>query len=124
MILLFGVIDAEGRLRNNDIYRKLILEMATDGRDFPWDERFGSFKAMLDVSANNLKIAFHIDRKALLAPLMKRAELVMADYEEWIASGGTSIVLSQTALEQHTDAGSAEPGSSLKAAGHTQQKPS
>jgi type I restriction enzyme R subunit len=118
LILLFGVIDAEGRLRNNDIYRKLILEMATDGRDFPWDERFGSFKAMLDVSANNLKIAFHPAARALLAPLMKRAELVMADYEEWITSGGTSIVLSQTALEQHADADSAESGSSLKEADH------
>ena len=35
-------------------------------------------------------------------PLMKRAELVMADYEEWITSGGTSIVLSPVALEQNT----------------------
>ena len=34
-------------------------------------------------------------------PLMKRAELVMADYEEWITSGGTSIVLSPVALEQN-----------------------
>ncbi|MFZ4625889.1 MAG: hypothetical protein ACOYNF_16845 [Rhodoferax sp.] len=55
---------------------------------------------------------------------MKRAELVMADYEEWITSGGTSIVLSQTALEQHADADSAEPGSSLKAAGHALPQPS
>jgi type I restriction enzyme R subunit len=38
-------------------------------------------------------------RKALLAPLMKRAELVMADDEEWITSGATSIVLSPPALE-------------------------
>jgi type I restriction enzyme R subunit len=110
LILLFGVIDAEGKSPqsgNNDIYRKLILEMATDGRDFPWDERFTSFKTLLDLSANNLKIAFHADRKALLVPLMKRAELVMADYEEWITSGGTSIVLSPTALEQSAGAESA-----------------
>lgn len=104
LMLLFGVIDAEGKQRNNDIYRKLILEMATEGKDFPWDERFTSFKTMLDVSATNLKIAFHPDRKALLVPLMKRAELVMADYEEWIVSGGTSIVLSPTALEEGADA--------------------
>ena len=107
LILLFGVVDAEGKSPergNNDIYRKLILEMATEGKDFPWDERFTSFKAMLDVSATNLKIAFHPDRKALLVPLMKRAELVMADYEEWIVSGGTSIVLSPTALEEGADA--------------------
>ena len=77
---------------------RLFLEMATEGKDFPWDERFTSFKTMLDMSANNLKIAFHKDRKALLVPLMKRAELVMADYEEWITSGGTSIVLSPTVL--------------------------
>lgn len=43
----------------------------------------------------------HADRKALLVPLMKRAELVMADYEAWITSGGTSIVLSPVALEQN-----------------------
>ena len=43
LILLFGVVDAEGQQRNNDIYRKQILEMATEGKDFPWDERFTSF---------------------------------------------------------------------------------
>ncbi len=59
---------------------------------------------MPDISANNLKIAFHADRKALLVPLMKRAELVMTDYEEWITSGGTSIVLSPVALEQQNAA--------------------
>ena len=32
---------------------------------------------------------------------MKRAELVMADYEEWITSGGTSIVLSPVSPEQN-----------------------
>jgi type I restriction enzyme R subunit len=110
LILLFGVVDAEGKQRNNDIYRKLILEMATEGKDFPWDERFTSFKTMLDLSANNLKIAFHTDRKALLVPLMKRAELVMADYEEWITSEGTSIVLSPTVLEQGARAASADSG--------------
>lgn len=110
LIMLFGVIDAEGRQRNNDIYRKLILEMFTEGKDFPWDERFTSFKTMLDISANHLKITFHPDRKALLAPLMKRAELVMADYEEWLVSGGTSIVLSPTALEQSAGADSVEQG--------------
>ena len=116
MILLFGVVDAEGKQRNNDIYRKLILEMATEGKDFPWDERFTSFKTMLDLSANNLKIAFHPDRKALLVPLIKRAELVMADYEEWITSGGTSIVLSPTALEESAGAGSSEKVGQLNAA--------
>ncbi len=42
--------------------------MATDGKDFTWDERFTSFKTLLDISANDLKIAFHSDRKALLVP--------------------------------------------------------
>ncbi len=100
LILLVGVIDVVGKGRNNDIYRKQILEMATEGKDFPWDERFTSFKTMLDMSATNPQIFINPDRKALLAPLLKRAELVMADYEEWITSGGTSIVLSPTALEQ------------------------
>ena len=104
LILLFGVIDVVGKGRNNDIYRKQILEMATEGKDFPWDERFTSFKTMLDMSATNPQIFINPDRKALLAPLLKRAELVMADYEEWITSGGTSIVLSPTALEQDSAA--------------------
>jgi len=65
------------------------------------------------MSANNLKIAFHTDRKALLVSLMKRAELVMADYEEWIVSGGTSIVLSATALEANAAVSSAEQGGQL-----------
>ena len=104
LILLFGVIDVVGKGRNNDIYRKQILEMATEGKDFPWDERFTSFKTMLDMSATNPQIFINPDRKALLAPLLKRAELVMADYEEWITSGGTSIALSPTALEQDSAA--------------------
>ena len=56
------------------------------------------------MSATNPQIFINPDRKALLAPLLKRAELVMADYEEWITSGGTSIVLSPTALEQDSAA--------------------
>ncbi|GEM_PF-5707030 len=56
-----------------------------------------SKKELLDTGATNLKIFAHPDRKALLLPLMKRAELVMADYEEWIGSDGTSITLGASA---------------------------
>nr|WP_269744899.1 DEAD/DEAH box helicase family protein [Aromatoleum toluclasticum] len=93
LIVLFRVIDSEGKRHNNDIHCKLVLAMTTEGKDFPWEERYESFKRLLDTAVSNLKIAFHPDRKALLVPLLKRAELVMADYEEWIVSGGTSIVL-------------------------------
>lgn len=93
LIVLFQVIDGEGKKRNNDIHRKMILAMANEGTDFPWEDRYAKFKELLDAGATNLKIFAHPDRKALLLPLMKRAELVMADYEEWIVSGGQSIVL-------------------------------
>ena len=93
LIVLFQVIDGEGKKRNNDIHRKMILAMASEGTDFPWEDRYAKFKELLDTGATNLKIFAHPDRKALLLPLMKRAELVMADYEEWIVSDGTSIVL-------------------------------
>lgn len=92
LIVLFQVIDGEGRKRNNDIHRKMVLAMANEGADFPWEDRYAKFKELLDAGALNLKIFAHPDRKALLPALMKRAELVMADYEEWIASGGTSII--------------------------------
>lgn len=92
LIVLFQVIDGEGKKRNNDIHRKMVLAMANEGADFPWEDRYAKFKELLDAGALNLKIFAHPDRKALLPPLMKRAELVMADYEEWVASGGTSIV--------------------------------
>ncbi|MGN2437938.1 type I restriction enzyme subunit R domain-containing protein [Pseudomonas syringae] len=93
LLALFQVIDAEGKKRNNDIHRKMILAMASDGADFPWEDRYSKFTELLDASATNLKIYVHPDRKALLLPLMKRSELIMADYEEWIASGGLSIIL-------------------------------
>jgi type I restriction enzyme R subunit len=93
--VLFQVIDSEGKRRNNDIHRKMILAMANEGADFPWEERYNKFKELLDGSALNIKIFAHPDRKALLPPLMKRAELVMADYDEWIVSGGESIVMDE-----------------------------
>ena len=103
LIVLFQVIDGEGKKRNNDIHRKMVLAMANEGADFPWEDRYAKFKELLDAGALNLKIFAHPDRKALLPPLMKRAELVMADYEEWIASDGTSITLGAPA-----DAGNVE----------------
>lgn len=81
LIALFQVIDTEGKRRNNDIHRKMVLAMASEGADFPWEDRYAKFRELLDFSALNLKIFAHPDRKALLSPLMKRAELVMADYE-------------------------------------------
>jgi type I restriction enzyme R subunit len=103
LIVLFQVIDGEGKKRNNDIHRKMVLAMANEGFDFPWEERYAKFKELLDAGALNLKIFAHADRKALLPPLMKRAELVMADYEEWIVSGGNSIVMEPT--NAHTEDG-------------------
>lgn len=97
LMVLFQVIDSAGKRRNNDIHRKMVLAMASEGVDFPWEDRFAKFKELLDSGATNLKIFAHPDRKALLLPLMKRSELVMADYEEWIVSDGTSIVLSPVA---------------------------
>ena len=97
LIVLFQVIDKEGERRNNDIHRKMILAMVNEGADFPWDERFTKFKSLLDTTATNLKILTHPDRKALLLPLLKRPELMMADYDEWVVSGGSSITLNPPA---------------------------
>jgi len=97
LMVLFQVFDSAGKRRNNDIHRKMVLAMASEGVDFPWEDRFAKFKELLHSGATNLKIFAHPDRKALLLPLMKRSELVMADYEEWIVSDGTSIVLSPVA---------------------------
>lgn len=92
---IFKAMDRAGKTRNQDIHRKMILAMATFGEDFPWEERFSKFKELLDVANVAPDIFTHPDRKAFMAPLMKRAELVMADYEEWIVSDGTSIVIVQ-----------------------------
>lgn len=94
LIALFQVLDIEGKRRNNDIHRKMVLAMANEGADYPWEDRYAKFRELLDAGAINLKIHTHPDRKALLNPLMKRAELVMADYEEWVVSGGQSIAMS------------------------------
>ena len=90
---LFMAMDSTGKSRNNDIHRKMILAMAKEGADFPWEERFEKFKELLDAAALAPSIFAHVNRKAFMQPLMKRSELVMADYEEWIATGGASIAL-------------------------------
>ena len=91
LMALFAAIDANGRSRNNDFHRKMILRMASEGTDYPWEERFGKFKELLDMSSLSPAIFAHPNRKAFLQPLMKRSELVMADFEEWIVSNGESI---------------------------------
>ena len=91
LMALFAAIEERGRSRNNDIHRKMILAMAFEGADFPWEERFGKFKELLDTAALAPKIFAHPNRKAFLQPLMKRSELVMADFEEWIVTSGESI---------------------------------
>ncbi len=91
LMALFAAIDEQGRSRNNDIHRKMILAMAFEGADFPWEERFGKFKELLDTASLSPAIYAHPNRKAFLQPLMKRSELVMADFEEWIVSSGASI---------------------------------
>lgn len=83
---VFKAMDNVGRGRNQDIHRKMILAMAATGEDFPWEERFAKFKELLDAANVAPEIFTHPDRKAFMAPMMKRAELVMADYEEWIVT--------------------------------------
>jgi type I restriction enzyme R subunit len=90
---LFKAIDQSGAMRNNDIHRKMILAMAKQGADFPWEERHSKFKELLDAAALSPVIFAQPNRKAFMGPLMKRSELVMADYEEWIVSGGSSIAV-------------------------------
>lgn len=90
---IFKAMDKTGASRNQDIHRKMIMAMAVSGEDFPWEERFVKFKELLDAANVAPEIFTHPDRKAFMAPMMKRAELVMADYEEWIVSTGTSIIL-------------------------------
>lgn len=93
LAVLFKAMDSTGRSRNNDIHRKMILAMAKEGADFPWEERFEKFKELLDASALAPVIFAHPNRRTFMQPLMKRSELVMADYEEWIATDGASIAL-------------------------------
>jgi len=92
LLLLFKAMDRAGRGRNNDIHRKMVLAMAEEGEDYPWEERFGKFKELLDAANVEATVFTHPNRRQFLPPLMKRAELVMADYEEWIVTGGSSIV--------------------------------
>ncbi|MCC7697098.1 type I restriction enzyme subunit R domain-containing protein [Janthinobacterium sp. EB271-G4-7A] len=84
LLALFKAMDKVGQSRNQDIHRKMILAMAAEGEDMPWEERFVKFKELLDAANAAPEIYTHPDRKAFMAPMMKRAELVMADYEEWI----------------------------------------
>lgn len=93
LLALFVAIKVSGKGRNNDFHRKMILKMANEGSDYPWEERFGKFKELLDMSALSPAIFAHPNRKAFLQPLMKRSELVMADFEEWTVTDEKSISL-------------------------------
>lgn len=95
--VLFGVIDTVGKNVNQDVHRKMVMAMHHTGTDFAWEDRYAMFKTLLDSATLNPKIYMHAHRKAFIEPLLKRAELVMADYEEWVVSAGTSIVLSSSA---------------------------
>lgn len=88
---LFKAMDRVGQSRNKGIHRKMILAMAGSGVDYPWEERFGKFSELLDAANTEPDIYTHPDRKSFLLPILKRSELVMADYEEWIVSSGSSL---------------------------------
>ncbi len=94
LMVLFGVIGMVGKNVNQDVHRKMVIAMHATGADFAWEDRYTMFKSLLDTATLNPKIYMHANRKAFMEPLLKRSELVMADYEEWIVSGGTSIALS------------------------------
>ncbi len=98
--VLFGVIDAVGKNVNQDVHRKMVMAMHTTGSDFAWEDRYAMFKNLLDSATLNPKIYMHANRKAFMEPLLKRSELVMADYEEWVVSGGASIVMSAPIADQ------------------------
>ncbi len=95
--VLFGVVDTVGKNVNQDVHRKMVMAMHHTGADFAWEDRYAMFKTLLDSATLNPKIYMHAHRKAFIEPLLKRAELVMADYEEWVVSAGASIVLSSSA---------------------------
>jgi type I restriction enzyme R subunit len=78
----------------------MVMAMHTTGSDFAWEDRYVMFKNLLDSATLNPKIYMHAHRKAFMEPLLKRSELVMADYEEWVVSGGASIVMSVPIADQ------------------------
>lgn len=61
-------------------------------KESEWPTYMMPFFALMMLESR-LRRFTHPDRKALLLPLLKRPELMMADYEEWVVSGGGSIVL-------------------------------
>jgi type I restriction enzyme, R subunit len=103
---LFKAMDRVGQSRNKGIHRKMILAMAGSGVDYPWEERFGKFSELLDAANTEPEIYTHPDRKSFLMPILKRSELVMADYEEWIATAGGSLAgTAQSALDVDYEGG-------------------
>lgn len=84
---LLKAIDQKGKGKNNDFYRKKVLEMALQGKDFAWDERREKFDDLLGEASIDLGLMRNPYYKAFMAPLMRRRDLVMADYEEWVSRG-------------------------------------
>lgn len=98
---LFTLVDQATQSDNNGYHKKRVLKMIAGEEDYPWDERQKKFRELLNKAVLQPKFVkspeFIRDKKLFLEPVLRKSDMLMSDYEEWVASGSTSVFFSQPA---------------------------
>lgn len=98
---LFSLVDQATQADNNGYHKKRVLKMIAGEEDYPWDERQKKFRELLNKAVLQPKFVkspeFIRDKKLFLEPVLRKSDMLMSDYEEWVASGSTSVFFSQPA---------------------------
>lgn len=86
---LFQLIDQATQADNNGYHKKRVLKMLAGVEDYPWDERQRKFKELLNNAVLQPRFvksqAFRDSKKMFWEAVLRKADLLMADYEEWVS---------------------------------------
>lgn len=93
---LFCLVDKATSADNNGYHRKRVVKMMNGDEDYPWDERQRKFRELLNKAVLDPKFvksqAFRENKKRFWEPALRKSDLLMADYEEWVSKGGAEIM--------------------------------
>ena len=89
---LFKLVDEATQADNSGYHRKRVIKMLAGAEDYPWDERQKKFRELLNSAVLQPRFvktpAFKQNKELFLEAVLRKSDLVMADYEEWINRKG------------------------------------
>jgi type I restriction enzyme R subunit len=84
---LFLLIDMANQADNNGYHKKRVVKMLSALEDYPWDDRQKKFKELLNGAVLQPKFPksqfFRDNKKTFWEAVLRKSDLLMADYEEW-----------------------------------------